>query len=229
MLISAHFPLNNLARGLQYIDFPFILSQYWHRKEYRDTLLRFQNTFAIVDNGVHERGEPLAPAHVAAVLSDGGAWIGFLPDYIHKPIKTWRETVHCARVLGLDFRHWGLVLHGDNPEHIRFQHDLAVSLNFGLIAFPYKAPRHTYLKTSVIKFEYAQRYHLMGLSEKDDLTAYAALPGKWSIDSMKIWKIDLSQPNWHGHTVNFEKTTIDFGLVKSNIQYLKDRFNARTS
>lgn len=229
MLISAHFPINNLRRGLSYVDFPFILAQFWNRKAYRDTLSRYQNTFAIVDNGVHERGEPLSPDRVADILDTGGAWKGILPDFLHKPIATWKAIIKAIQLRGLDLRHWGVVLHGSNPAHVRFQHDLAIALDTGLICFPFKAPRHLYLDTSVIRFGYEQRYHLMGLSEMDTLEKYSTLPGKWSIDTTKIWKVDLTKPNWHGHEVNPEHGPVDFDLVKSNISYLKERFNARTS
>ena len=118
------------------------------------------------------------------------------------------------------------MLHGSNPAHIRFQHDLAVALGAGLICFPFRAPRYLYLDTTVLRFEYQQRYHLMGLSEMDLLEEYARLPGRWSIDTTKIWKHDLTQPGWHGHEADPVQSRVDFGLVKSNIQYLKDRFNA---
>jgi hypothetical protein len=69
----------------------------------------------------------------------------------------------------------------------------------------------------------------MGLSEIDDLEVYGTLPGRWSIDTMKLWKVDLTKKNWHGVKVNPEYHAVDFGLVENNLHYLKDRFNARTT
>jgi hypothetical protein len=216
-----------MKRGLQHVDFPFILAHLWRRKPYQDTLLRFQNTFAIVDNGVHERGEPMPPDMVADILNQGGAWKGILPDFLHRPIQTWTAIIQNIQVRGLDLRYWGVVLHGDNPEHIRFQHDLAISLGVGLICFPFRAPRYKYLSSDFIKFRYEQRYHLMGLSEKDTLETYSTLPGKWSIDTTKLWRIDLeSETDWHGKDYDTEYSDVDFDLVKRNVAYLRRRFNA---
>jgi hypothetical protein len=228
MLISSHFPLNVTKRGLQHVDFPFILAQYWHRKPYRDALSAFSNTFAIVDNGAHETGRPLSPDRVAEILDTGGGWKGILPDYLHKPAETWATIIHHVQIRGLDLKHWGIVLHGHNAFHIQLQHDIAIKLGVGVICFPFKSPRANYLSTSHICFDYNQRYHLMGLSEDDDLETYGTLPGTWSIDTMKIWKVDLSQPGWHGHKADPEQSRVDFGLVKANVQYLKERFDART-
>jgi hypothetical protein len=228
MLISSHFPLNNLRRGLQHVDFPFILAQYWHRKDYRDTLQSFANTFAIVDNGVHETGRAITPDTLANILDYGGGWKGILPDFIHKPAETWATIIRYVQTRGIDLSHWGIVLHGSHPTHVQLQHDIAVRLGVGVICFPFKAPRAYYLSTAHIKFRYEQRYHLMGLSETDRLEVYNKLPGRWSLDTMKIWKLDLSEPGWHGVRVDPEYSPVDFGLVKSNLAYLKERFNATT-
>lgn len=69
----------------------------------------------------------------------------------------------------------------------------------------------------------------MGLSELDTLEKYSTLPGKWSIDTTKIWKTDLSTPGWHGWKGNPQHDSVDFDLVKSNLAYLRNRFNAGTS
>jgi hypothetical protein len=218
-----------MKRGLSHVDFPFILAQYWNRKPYRDALSSFANTFAIVDNGSHETGRPLSPDTVAEILDSGGGWKGILPDYLHRPAETWETIIRHIQIRGIDLRHWGIVLHGHNAFHIQLQHDIAIRLGVGVICFPFKAPRVNYLSTAHIKFDYDQRYHLMGLSEIDDLEAYGILPGRWSIDTMKLWKVDLTQPNWHGVEGDPEHCNVDFGLVENNLHYLKDRFNARTS
>lgn len=224
MQVSAHFPTNAMNKGLKKLDFPFVLAHLWNRAEYRKHLDRYRNVFAIVDNGVHENGQPLPVDRIASVLDLNPGWIGILPDMIHKPVWTWTRVVKTMVQTGLDPSHWGVVLHGNQPEQIHFQHDLAVELGFGLICFPYKANRWTYLKPTIIDFRYNQRYHLMGLNEKDDLRRYATLPGKWSLDSMKIWKLDLRQANWHGHKVDFEYYDVDWSLVDSNLEYLGERF-----
>ena len=69
----------------------------------------------------------------------------------------------------------------------------------------------------------------MGLSEDDDLETYGTLPGTWSIDTMKIWKVDLTHSGWHGVRADPEHSTVDFELVENNLHYLKERFNARTT
>lgn len=230
MLISSHFPIHQLKKGLRHVDFPFILAQYWGDKQYRDILQSFRNTFAIVDNGVHERSEPIPADRIADILDTGGGWKGILPDYIHKPIASWTAAIKTIQLRGLDLRHWGLVLHGDNPAHIQFQHDLAVALGTGVICFPYRSPRYVYLNTHLISFRYDQRYHLMGLSEADNLERYATLPGIWSLDSTKIWRMDLTQPGWEdsppGQPAHETTTVVDFSLLTNNLNYLKDRFNA---
>jgi hypothetical protein len=218
--------MNYLRLGLKQVDFPFILAHLWKRKPYRDELLHFKGTFAIVDNGTHERGTPLPTDAIAGILEAGPAWVGILPDHIHKPIRTWKETFRAVQSRGLDLKYWGFVIHGRDPAHVQFQHDLAVELGAKVICFPYRSPRWDYLRPEHISFRYEQRYHLMGLAEKDRLERYEQLPGTWSVDSMKIWKVDLTQPGWHGHKVNHEHHNIDLELLKRNVNYLRERFHA---
>jgi hypothetical protein len=178
---------------------------------------------------MHETGGPVGIAEIASCLDSAGGWVGILPDKIHKPIFTWSSAIRAAQRYGIDFRHWGVVLHSSNAAYVRFQHDLAVSLGVGLIGFPYKARRWEYLDERVLKFEYDQRYHLLGLNERDELEKYATLPGRWSIDTMKLWKVDLTKPGWHGHTRNIEHDDVDIELLKNNVAYLRELFYARSS
>ena len=96
MLISAHFPPNALKHGLRKVDFPFVLAHMWNQAAYRNILQDYKNTFAIVDNGVHENGTPLGVDRVADVLDDNPGWVGILPDKIHKPIWTWAKLIRDA-------------------------------------------------------------------------------------------------------------------------------------
>lgn len=228
MLISAHFPVNALKKGLRKVDFPFVLAHMWPQAAYRNILHDFKNTFAIVDNGVHENGTPLGVDRVAGVLDDNPGWIGILPDKIHKPIWTWKSLIQTVGETGMALHSWGAVLHGNSREQIHFQHDLACELGVGLICFPYKARRWDYLDPHSIDFRWGQRYHLMGLAEEDKLETYSRLPGKWSIDTMKIWKVDLTHPNWHGVKVGHVFHEVNWDLVDSNLNYLRGRFHGGT-
>ena len=229
MLISSHFPINCMKRGISKLDFPFVLTHLWSQGKYRRNLEPYGNTFGIVDNGMHENGQPLPIHRIADVLDQNPGWIGILPDRLHKPIWTWGRTIRAIARTGISLQHWGMVLHGASAPQIHFQHDLAVELGVGLICFPFRAPRWNYLTETKIDFRYEQRYHLMGLNEQDRLEEYAKLPGKWSIDSMKIWKVDLTQPNWHGHKVDHEYYNVDWGLVNNNMSYLKERTYGRAA
>ena len=223
--IGAALPvLGPLKFALLALDYPFVLPSLWKYPHYRDAHIQLGKTWGIVDNDVHDKGIACSVDTIATILNDAPGWIGILPDVIHKPVATWNALIQTCLQTGISPKHWGIVLHGNDVEVMRFQFDLAHELGFGLICFPYRALRHVYLHPDVLYFRGDQRYHLMGLSERDSLITYGHLPGRWSIDTTKLYKADLTTKPWHGFTHQITDA-FDLDLLKRNIDFLRKAFH----
>lgn len=219
-----------IVRALNMLDYPFVLPHHWTRSSrYREVHGEFGGTWGIVDNGMHETSSPMPPSKIAPILESNPGWVGILPDYLHRPVATWAAIIDLINMTGLPLNRWGIVLHGSDVSVMKFQFDLAHQLGFGLICFPYKAARWVYLHSEVLYFRHTQRYHLMGLSAQDDLWRFARLPGKWSLDTTKLWKIDLisAGSKIHGHSST--DLPLNLSYLKTNLVYLREYLNATSA
>jgi hypothetical protein len=187
----------------------------------------------ILDNSMHELGEPLAVADLLRAARTVRADYVISPDRLGDPDFTFDQFQRTHFTLGRDFK-IAVVMAGKTPSERHGFLNGVVSAD--MLCLPYREDRLAWFKEQVPSWN---RIHLLGVSSADELREWVqlarAMPERrFSVDTSKPIKWALAdelielRENWRGApTSSRELLTIDtmmyerVGFAVANILHLR--------
>jgi hypothetical protein len=194
MRFSMEIPSAYLERWAPMTDLDFALAHRvleddryasWYRNRPVDRQL-------ILDNSMHELGEPLPIAQLREAAERVAADFVVPPDQLGKPDWNLDQYKKCVKEFRGTKHSITAVLCGrDRDERKKFLKAVDMA---AMLMLPYREPRMTWYLELRIQFERFPWIHLLGVSELSELQSFNRLCGnneRWSIDTSKPVKAGL--------------------------------------
>jgi len=154
----------------------------------------------IVDNGLIELGTPWNIQSLYNLLYPLFTDEGRLPEnmYITAPDQLFNGSFsrnnYIAATKKWASANWAYVVHGTDLIGREDEYNWAMDNGVKLIGFAFKEDRLDWLSTLI--FSANQRYHLYGLADLEEIKMVKKLPGLWSVDTGKPFKMAHANRGW---------------------------------
>jgi len=198
--LSMEIPTALLQKMSELVDLDFVLAQLVLEDPAYAEFFRKSSRFKIMDNGFHERGEPLSLTELqeAATLCNPGVVIA--PDWLGDAQKTY-EGFKAAKEKFAGRWRLGTVLQGkDREERISFFN--AVRSDTHLLCLPFRSERYNHFSELVEAtpkhIRWPPRIHLLGMKSLQETQLFSTLfddlgiSHRTSIDTGKLIKFGLA-------------------------------------
>lgn len=203
MKLSMEIPTSLLPTVSKVVDLDFILAQLvLEDKEYAE-YFKHSKRFKILDNGFHERGQPLSITEIreAATLVEPNVVIA--PDWLGEAKKTIEGFQSAWDHLGGRWK-IGTVLQGKNREE-RLSFFDKVRSNTYMLCLPFKSERYNnfyeLVEATPRHIQWPPKIHLLGMKSLQetalfsDLFSDLGMSQRTSIDTGKLVKFGLANQN----------------------------------
>lgn len=181
--LAFEYPLPHHEVFSQFQDFRFGLAHYiLNDVEYR----KKYPVVEILDNGVHETGEPLPLKDLLRATKLCKAQHVVTPDWLHESERTLKALDEASTILEPDIC---AVIQAKTMKEVIKGYTTYLENDVSIIAFPFRADRVAWIKElrSLDLFEEDQWYHMMGLKDQYELMQLVDL-------GLQFCSLDTSKP-----------------------------------
>jgi hypothetical protein len=201
MKLSMEIPTALLKTISSLVDLDFILAQFVLEDPDYAEFFRKSTRFKILDNGFHERGEPLSLTEIAEAAERCAPNVVIAPDWLGDAARTYEGFTATKKKLGSAYK-LGTVLQGKTREE-RVSFFNAVRSDTHLLCLPFKSERYSNFSELVDStpkhIKWPPRIHLLGMKSLQEMKLFADLfndlgiSHRTSVDTGKLVKFGIAK------------------------------------